>query len=110
MKTYFYIHWQIWFKRNKKSIPIDPGIFECEIYEYSLDQKFLDYLYDNISYSRLIERDEYRDFVSRYHGIKVVRDGFVIQGFGDGDGGDWLGLSSSSKTTGYCFTGQLVHN
>lgn len=59
----------------KKSIPIDPGIFECEIYEYSLDQKFLDYLYDNISYSRLIERDEYRDFVSRYHGIKVVRDG-----------------------------------
>lgn len=64
---------------------------------------FLDYLYDNISYSRLIERDEYRDFVSRYHGIKVVRDGFVIQGFGDGDGGDWLGLSSSSKTTGYFF-------
>lgn len=88
---------------TKKSIPIDPGIFECEIYEYSLDQKFLDYLYDNISYSRLIERDEYRDFVSRYHGIKVVRDGFVIQGFGDGDGGDWLGLSSSSKTTGYFF-------
>lgn len=74
-----------------------------ELYEYSLDQKFLDYLYDNISYSRLIERDEYRDFVSRYHGIKVVRDGFVIQGFGDGDGGDWLGLSSSSKTTGYFF-------
>jgi signal transduction histidine kinase len=33
----------------------------------------------------------------------VVRDGFVIQGFGDGDGGDWLGLSSSSKTTGYFF-------
>lgn len=33
---------------TKKSIPIDPGIFECEIYEYSLDQKFLDYLYDNI--------------------------------------------------------------
>ena len=39
----------------------------------------------------------------RYHGIKVVRDGFIIQGFGDGDGGDWLGLSSSSKTTGYFF-------
>ncbi len=87
----------------KKSVPIDPGTFECEIYEYSLDQKLLDYLYDNISYGRLIERDEYRDFVSRYHGIKVVRDGFVIQGFGDGDGGDWLGLSSSSKTTGYFF-------
>ena len=81
----------------------DPGDFECEIYEYSLDGKYLDYLYDNISYNRLIERDEYRELVSRYHGIKVVRDGFVVQGFGDGGGGDWLGLSSSSKTTGYFF-------
>lgn len=81
----------------------DPGEFECEIYEYSLDRDLLGYLYDNISYSGLIQRDEYRDFVLRYHGIKVVRDGFVIQGFGDGDGGDWLGLSSSSKTTGYFF-------
>ena len=81
----------------------DPGAFECEIFEYSLDQKLLDYLYDNISYRSLIQRDEYRDLVSRYHGIKVVRDGFVIQGYGDGDGGDWLGLSSSSKTTGYFF-------
>lgn len=87
----------------KKAIPIDPGSFECEIYEYSLDKGLLDYLYNNISYSRLIDRDEYRDFVSRYHGIKVVRDGFIIQGFGDGDGGDWLGLSSSSKTTGNYF-------
>lgn len=90
-------------RKIEKTVPIDPGTFECEIYEYSLDQKFLEYLYDNISYIRLINRDEYRDFVSRYHGIKVVRDGFVIQGFGDGDGGDWLGLSSSSKTTGYFF-------
>ena len=32
-----------------------------------------------------------------------MRDGFIIQGFGDGDGGDWLGLSSSSKTTGKFF-------
>lgn len=87
----------------KELTPADPGAFECEIYEYSLDSKLLDYLYDNISYNGLIERDEYRDFISRYHGIKVVRDGFLIQGFGDGDGGDWLGLSSSSKTTGYFF-------
>ena len=81
----------------------DPGDFECEIYEYSLDPKYLDYLYENIGYDRIIERDEYRGFVDRFHGIKVVRDGFVVQGFGEGDGGDWLGLSSSSKTTGYFF-------
>lgn len=87
----------------KRHDSVDPGPFECEIYEYSLDSAFLDLLYDNISYSRLIQRDEYREFVSRFHGIKVVRDGFVIQGFGDGDGGDWLGLSSSSKTTGKFF-------
>lgn len=89
--------------KANRPVPIDPGTFECEIYEYSLDQKLLDYLYDNISYNRFIERNEYRDFVLRYHGIKVARDGFVIQGYGDGDGGDWLGLSSSSKTTGYFF-------
>lgn len=87
----------------KRQDSVDPGPFECEIYEYSLDSAFLNLLYDNISYRRLIQRDEYREFVSRFHGIKVVRDGFVIQGFGDGDGGDWLGLSSSSKTTGKFF-------
>ncbi|MEA4900733.1 sensor histidine kinase [Desulfitobacterium sp.] len=81
----------------------DPGEFECEIFEYSLDKKFLNYLYENISYDRLIDRDEYRGFIDRFHGIKVVRDGFVVQGFGEGDGGDWLGLSSSSKTTGAYF-------
>lgn len=89
--------------KMKKNISNDPGAFECEIYEYSLDKNLLDYLYKNISYTSLIERDEFREFVTRYHGIKVARDGFVIQGFGDGDGGDWLGLSSSSKTTGYFF-------
>lgn len=87
----------------KRQDSVDSGPFECEIYEYSLDSAFLNLLYDNISYSRIIQRDEYREFVSRFHGIKVVRDGFVIQGFGDGDGGDWLGLSSSSKTTGKFF-------
>ncbi len=81
----------------------DPGDFECEIYEYSLEKKYLYYLYENISYDGLIDRDEYRGFISRFHGVKVVRDGFVVQGFGEGDGGDWLGLSSSSKTTGYFF-------
>lgn len=81
----------------------DPGDFECEIYEYSLDPKYLDYLYEDLSYDRLISRDEYRGLVSRFHGVKVVRDGFIVQGFGEGDGGDWLGLTSSSKTTGYYF-------
>lgn len=78
----------------------DPGEFECEIYEYYLDKKYLDHLYEDISFDHIIERDEYRGLIERFHGIKVVRDGFVIQGFGEGDGGDWLGLSSSSKTTG----------
>ncbi len=81
----------------------DPGVFECEIYEYSFDQGYLDFYYQDISYERLIDRDEYRGFVERFHGIKVVRDGFVVQGFGEGEGGDWLGLTSSSKTTGNFF-------
>jgi len=81
----------------------DPGDFECEVYEYNLDQGYLDYVYQNLSYDSLIKRDEYRDFILRFHGVKVVRDGFIVQGFGEGAGGDWLGLSSSSKTTGYFF-------
>ena len=77
--------------------------FECEIYEYTLDKQFLDNFYQNISYSDLIDQNEYKEFIERFHGIKVVRDGFIVQGFGEGDGGDWLGLSSSSKTKGSFF-------
>ena len=60
-------------------------------------------IYQNLEFTSIIDREEYNDFVNRYHGIKVVRDGFLVQGFGEGDGGDWLGLSSSSKTTGKYF-------
>lgn len=81
----------------------DPGPFECEIYEYTLDQDFLDNYYDLISFSDLIDQTEYRMFIDRFHGVKVVRDGFIVQGYGEGDGGDWLGLSASSKTTGRYF-------
>ncbi len=81
----------------------NPGDFECEIYEYALDSKYIDLIYQNLEFTSIIDREEYNDFVNRYHGIKVVRDGFLVQGFGEGDGGDWLGLSSSSKTTGKYF-------
>ena len=81
----------------------DPGDFECEIYEYTLDKQFLNNFYQLISFSDLIDQNEYKDFIERFHGIKVVRDGFVVQGLGEGDGGDWLGLSSSSKTRGSFF-------
>ena len=91
----------VYSKEDNKSS--DPGAFECEIYEYTLDKQFLDNFYQNISYSDLIDQNEYKEFIERFHGIKVVRDGFVVQGFGEGDGGDWLGLSSSSKTKGSFF-------
>lgn len=91
----------IYSKEDNKSS--DPGEFECEIYEYTLDKQFLDNFYQNISYSDLIDQNEYKEFIERFHGIKVVRDGFIVQGFGEGDGGDWLGLSSSSKTKGSFF-------
>ena len=81
----------------------DPGEFKCEIYEYYLDKNYLDYIFNDISYEQIADRDEYRSLISRFQGIKVVRDGFIIQGFGEGDGGDWLGLSASSKTTGKYF-------
>jgi len=81
----------------------DPGDFEVEIYEYSFDQGYLDYFYQEMHLANFVDKDEFRDFVDRYHGIKVVRDGFIVRGFGEGEEGDWLGLSSSSKTTGSFF-------
>lgn len=94
---------EIVYGSNEGEDTSDPGEFECEIYEYTLDNRFLENFYKNISYSELIDQNEYKEFIARFHGIKVVRDGFIVQGFGDGDGGDWLGLSSSSKTTGSFF-------
>lgn len=88
---------------NDKVKHSDPGDFQCEIYEYTLDKQFLDKFYQTISYSELIDQTEYKEFIERFHGIKVVRDGFIVQGYGEGDGGDWLGLSSSSKTKGSFF-------
>lgn len=81
----------------------NPGDFECEIYEYALDSRYVEVIYQDLEYTSIIDRSEYNSFVDRYCGIKVVRDGFLIQGFGEGNGGDWLGLSSSSKTSGKYF-------
>lgn len=81
----------------------DPGDFQVELYEYSFDQGYLDYMYNEISLSNFVNKDEFRAFVDRYHGVKVIRDGFIVRGFGEGEEGDWLGLSSSSKTTGSFF-------
>lgn len=81
----------------------DPGDFEIELYEYSFDQGYLDYIYNDMRLINFVDKDEFRTFVDRYHGIKVVRDGFIVRGFGEGEEGDWLGLSSSSKTTGSFF-------
>ena len=48
----------VYSKEDNKSS--DPGAFECEIYEYTLDKQFLDNFYQNISYSDLIDQNEYK--------------------------------------------------
>jgi len=90
--------------QGSRSVVSDPGDFMCEIYEYYLDPPYIDYLY-KIRYVDLaiVRLDEYRELINRLFGVKVVRDGFIVQGYGEGEGGDWLGLSSSSKTTGSYF-------
>jgi len=94
----------IQFRVENGSMPNnDPGPFECRIYEYSQDEGLIDYQYDNIHYDILIERDEYKGFIKSYYGIKVVRDGFIVQGLGEGESGDWLGLSAVSKSKGYYY-------
>lgn len=81
----------------------DPGCFEGDIFEYYLDEKYLNLIYEEMQFSRFAQREEFRELIERYHGIKVSRDGFMIQGYGDGDSGDWLGLSASGKTSGNFF-------
>ena len=66
----------VYSKEDNKSS--DPGAFECEIYEYTLDKQFLDNFYQNISYSDLIDQNEYKEFIERFHGIKCIFISFKL--------------------------------
>lgn len=76
-----------------------PGIFEGEIYDFYYDKLYLSALINNHALTDAFNEAEYSKYVKENKGIKVIRDGFVVQGYGDGNV-DWLNLSGSATTTG----------
>lgn len=76
-----------------------PGNFDGEIFDFYYDKTYLASLIKDHALADAFSASEYAKYVKDNKGIKVIRDGFVVQGYGDGDV-DWLGLSASATTTG----------
>lgn len=78
---------------------IHPGLFKGKIFDFYYDKEYLSALLDKHSLTAAFTETEYTKFVKDNKGIKVVRDGFVVQGYADGNS-DWLNLSASATTSG----------
>lgn len=78
---------------------IHPGDFEGAIYVFYYDGDYITSLLSAHHLTEVFNETEYRKYVRDNKGIKVIRDGFVVQGYGDGNV-DWLNLSGSATTSG----------
>lgn len=76
-----------------------PGAFEGEIFDFYFDKGYVNDILNAHSLGDAFNDAEYRNYIKDNKGIKVIRDGFVVQGYGDGNV-DWLNISASSTTTG----------
>ena len=76
-----------------------PGCFDGEIFDFYYDKNYLASLIKEHALADAFSVSDYAKYVKDNKGIKVIRDGFVVQGYGDGDV-DWLGLSASPTTSG----------
>lgn len=84
---------------NDRSI-IHPGNFSGEIFSYYLEPNYVRDKFNKLDFKYFDEASEIGEYVATYKGIKVFRDDFRIMPYGEGDGGDWLGLSTGQGTTG----------
>lgn len=76
-----------------------PGVFEGQIYDFYFDKDYVTALISEHALTDAFNESEYSKYVKDNRGIKIIRDGFVVQGYSDGDI-DWLNLSSGPTTTG----------
>lgn len=76
-----------------------PGDFKGSIYDFSYDKQYIEEIIKNNDFVYALKENEYKDYIKSNKGIKVIRDGFVVQGYGDGDV-DWLNISASATTSG----------
>ncbi len=86
-------------KRDKDGKLYYPGDFDGEIFDFSYDSQYIAEIISNNDFVYALKEQEYKDYIKNNKGIKVVRDGFVVQGYGDGNV-DWLNISTSATTTG----------
>lgn len=76
-----------------------PGNFEGQIFDFYFDNDYVTALISEHALTDAFNESEYSKYVKDNRGIKIIRDGFVVQGYSDGDI-DWLNLSSGATTTG----------
>jgi len=76
-----------------------PGDFSGKIFDFSYDKQYIEEIISNNDFSYVLKESEYKDYIKSNKGIKVIRDGFVVQGYGDGNV-DWLNISASATTSG----------
>ena len=76
-----------------------PGDFNGEIYYFTLSREYVNDLLKDHALTEAFNRSQYVEYVKNNKGIKVIRDNFIVQGYGDGNV-DWLDLSSSGTTYG----------
>jgi len=76
-----------------------PGYFDGKIYDFYFDKDYVASLLDEHALTDSFNEAQYSKYVKDNKGIKVIRDGFVVQGYGDGNV-DWLNLSGSATTSG----------
>lgn len=86
-------------KRNTTGALYYPGDFDGSIYDFSYDKRYISEIINNNDFVYALKENEYKEYIKTNKGIKVIRDGFVVQGYGDGDV-DWLNISSSATTSG----------
>lgn len=86
-------------KRTSSGDLLYPGNFDGSIYDFSFDKNYITEIVKNNDFVYALKENEYREYIKSNKGIKVIRDGFVVQGYGDGNL-DWLNISSSATTSG----------
>ncbi len=86
-------------KRNSDGLIYYPGNFDGAIYDFSYDGKYISELVQNYDFVYALKEQEYKEYIKTNKGVKVIRDGFVVQGYGDG-AIDWLNISAQVTTQG----------
>lgn len=76
-----------------------PGCFDGEIFDFYFDRDYVTALLNEHALTESFNEAQYSKYIKDNKGIKVIRDGFVVQGYGDGNV-DWLNLSGSATTSG----------